>query len=210
MRSEDNDGAHAQEISLAELAGQRRDWIDADQADADRVVGLHPDRKATVRDSIHIYGTAASLCVEPTVYGGSSGPTVNEPVSHTLTLEIAPARPNGRGYDWGRKIQFRLTRRELPMFCAALLGHVDSWFTDGHGPAKNKRLDVINQPGRVFIKLRQDRVALAVPVTCEDVFELASKALTSLGRNQPALDSNVIGGLIRRSAHLYNGQGGAR
>jgi hypothetical protein len=195
------------DVSLAELAGQRRDWVDSGVADTDRLESLHPERRPSVRDSIHIYGTAASLCIEPTTYGGgATGQAVQEPISHTLTLEIAPARAHGKGYDWHKKIQFRLTRRELPMFCAVLMGYTESWFTDGHGPANNKRLDVVNQPGRVFIKLRQDRLALAVPVTCDDLFEVMGKAIEALRRNHPSLDPTLIAGLTRRTAQLFNGR----
>jgi hypothetical protein len=65
-----------------------------------------------IRLSVHVYGQKAALCFEPTLTRS------NVP---TITLDAAVARGQ-RQYDWSSKIRLQLTRQELPVAAAVLLG----------------------------------------------------------------------------------------
>lgn len=200
-------------IQMALEIAQESDWEPGDEqqhriqreevADTDRLALLHPQRHANVRHSVHVYGHSAALCVEPTSHGEQGSVGISDPVVHTITFEMAQRKQEGGGYNWSQKIQFRLTRRELPLATAAVLGLIQEIGFSGHGPSKDKRLDIRNQPGKVFVRLQQRSTVLAVPITCEDLFMVGTRMLEALVRNTNGLDQSLVMQLVRRVAEVY-------
>lgn len=172
--------------------------------DTDRLALLHPQRHDRVRHSIHVYGYSAALCVEPTQYGEQVPGIVNNPAVHTVMFEMAKRKAVGAGYDWAQKLQFRLTRRELPLAAAAVLGLIPELKLMGHGPSNDKRLEIRNQPGKVFLRLTQRTTVMALPITYEDLFMVGTRILEALVRNTNGLDSSLVMQLIHRVVDVYN------
>lgn len=153
--------------------------------------------------SHHVFGSKGALCFEPTEIRNERAGAADD-VYHTLQLEMATAISRQR-YDWSRKIAFRLTRRELPLFVAGLFGWCPQLEFSNHGSENDKFLEVRDQPaeGSIFIKLKQGKRVIAVPVGGEEVFAVASMALKVLGRNAPHVDSQTILQMVKRAGSMY-------
>ncbi len=150
--------------------------------------------------SHHVYGSKAALCFEPTVI--EAVPQAREEPFHTLMVEMAEAaRKNS--YDWERKISFRLTKRELPLFTAWLFGWCPRLELSGHGAANNKTLMLEDQTSNLFVRLKQGRRVLATPVGGEEVAAIASLALKAMHLNAPHLDSQTLLQVVKRCGGMY-------
>lgn len=174
-------------------------------ADPERHKLLHPEHRNAMRESAHVYGAKAALCVEPALIE-DIGPDQRAPVFHTLALEMASARGNGH-YDWDSKIVFRLTKREMPLFVAAMMGWIPTLSMANHGNEKDKALEITDQGGSIFFKLRQAKRAIAVPMPAEEVFAVTTLALTTLVRNAPQLDTQTMMMVVKRAATMYQMSG---
>ena len=130
-----------------------------------------------------MYGSKAALCIETDVT------RQDEP---TLRLEAAPAT-GPRAYDWPRKLTLQLTREELPVVAATVLGLLPRCTYKNHGPEQNKGLEIEHQGSHLFVRLFQkDRGVLAVPVGPADSYALAALALRALRQGTPWLSDQGI------------------
>jgi len=139
------------------------------------------------RLSVHVYGQKAALCFEPTLTRS------NVP---TLTLDAAVARGQ-RQYDWSSKIRLQLTRQELPVAAAVLLGFRPKCKFTNHGDQNNKGFSIEDQGQHVFIRVfAKDQPVRAVPVTPEDVFRITTLLLRQLQSAYPWLTGGDLISLI--------------
>jgi hypothetical protein len=139
---------------------------------------VRPDRV-----QCRVYGGKAALCIETDVT------RQDEP---TLRLEAAPAT-GPRAYDWPRKLTLQLTREELPVVAATVLGLLPRCMYKNHGPDQNKGLEIEHQGSHLFVRLFQkERGVLAVPVGPADSYYLAALAMRALRQGTPWLSDQGI------------------
>lgn len=148
----------------------------------------------------HVYGTKAGICFEPTTISPAD-PEREEPF-HTLMIEMAEAQSRKR-FDWERKISLRLTRRELPLFAAWLLGWCPALEFSGHGQGNDKVLHLEDQSSHLFVRLRQGRRVLAAQIGGEELAAIGSMVLKALHLNAPYMDSQAHLHLVRRAGTMY-------
>ncbi|MEE4377187.1 MAG: hypothetical protein V2J55_06690 [Candidatus Competibacteraceae bacterium] len=142
------------------------------------------------RLSVHVYGQKAALCFEPTLTR-----------SHVPTLTLDAALAQGqRQYDWGNKLRLQLTRQELPMVAAVLLGFRPKCEFTNHGDQNNKGFSIEDQGQHVFIRVfAKDQPVRAVPVTPEDAFRITTLLLRQLQSACPWLTGGDLISLISRT-----------
>ena len=153
--------------------------------------------------SHHVYSSKGGVCFEPTHVVPDALEQAGEGY-YTLQIEAASALSKKR-YDWERKIIFRLTLRELPLFAASLMGWCPALDFGNHGAANDKFLEVRDQAaeGRMYLKVRQGKRVIGIPIGGEELFSVTTMALTVLGRNTPGLDSQSILHLVKRCGQMY-------
>ena len=135
------------------------------------------------RVQCRVYGSKAALCIETDVT------RQDEP---TLRLEAAPAT-GPRAYDWPSKLTLQLTREELPVVAATVLGLLPRCLYKNHGPDQNKGLEIEHQGSHLFVRLFQkERGVLAVPVGPADSYYLAALALRALRQGTPWLSDQGL------------------
>jgi hypothetical protein len=192
--------AHEQAPALQDPETQAFQVITGDVlADPERQALLHPKQQRFVRESHHVFGSKAALCIEPALIDDAVTHP-GTPVFNTLSVEMAPSTGDGH-YKW--EVTFRLTKRELSLFVAAMMGWIPSISMSNHGPNKDKTLEISDQGNSLFIKLRQAKRAIAVPVPAEEVFTVATLALKMLVRNSPELDSQTLMLVVKRTAAMH-------
>lgn len=153
--------------------------------------------------SHHVYSSKGGVCFEPTHVVPDAFGQAGEGY-YTLQIEAASALSKKR-YDWERKIIFRLTQRELPLFAASLMGWCPALDFGNHGAANDKFLEVRDQAadGRIYLKVRQGKRVIGIPIGGEELFTVTTMALTVLGRNTPGLDSQSVLHLVKRCGQMY-------
>lgn len=141
------------------------------------------------RASFHVYGGKAALCFEADL-------TRNE--VHTIALDAATAT-GPKQYNWGKKVRLQLTRSELPIVTAVLLGVMKRCEFKNHGQDNSKGFSMERQDGgKVFIKVfAKEEGVKAVPVEAPDVFFVTSLFLRQLQANTPWMDAAGVVALIR-------------
>jgi hypothetical protein len=158
-----------------------------------------PDVALLRAHGIHIYGQQAALTIELDTLATDDG----APVEYTLLIE--GTRKNGGAYDWTRKIPFQLTRRELPLVAAFILGYFSEKQLDFkyHGPANDKHLHLADQGCNLFVKLSQGGQALvAVPVEPADVYAWGELCMVALNLNRPTVSAEAQLALLRRIGQM--------
>lgn len=151
--------------------------------DAPTAAGSPPERV-----QCRIYGGKAALCIE------SDATRQNEP---TLRIEAAPATAP-RAYDWKQKRTLQLTREELPVLAATVLGLLPRCEYKNHGPNQDKGLEIVHQDTHLFVRLFQkDAGVLAVPVTAADSYALGALCLRQLRKAAPWLSDQGVLALLR-------------
>lgn len=166
------------------------------------------DTSLPYQRGVHVYGGKAALTFELALA------TARRQEYATIKIEGAKALA-GKQFEWDNKLVFRLTKRELALFAATLLGWLPKLEFTGHGEEKSKTLAVEDQGGVLFVRLTQGRRLLAVPIPAEEIFDVTALVLQALAQNEPHLDSQTILHLVKRaaamlSAHLEQGQAPAR
>lgn len=150
-----------------------------------------PDtRPADVRNRlrVRVYGTKAALCVE------ADTTRQDEP---TLRIEAAPAT-GPTTYDWQRKLIVQLTREELPLMTATVLGFLPRCECKNHGPDNNKGLEIVHQGGHLFVRVFQkEKGVFALPVNPTDTYALAALGLRALRQATPWLSDQGVLALLR-------------
>lgn len=162
---------------------------------------MQVNRQIRQRLSHHVYGKDAAVCVEPAQVEDST-PDNPVPIFHTVLLEMAPNRGDGR-FDWESKISVRLTRREMPLFYAVCMGWLDEVEFKNHGPDHDKALVLKDQQTKMFLRLRQGRKGYGVPIPPAELFYVAGLVLKALQSNMPGLDTQAVAMLVRRVAAMH-------
>lgn len=153
--------------------------------------------------SHHIYGSKSALSVEVTEVASEMRSQNDRPDSFwTLQMEMAPALTKQR-YDWGKKIIFRLTKRELPLLASVLFGWTNNVTFSNHGPSNDKEFSIEDQGSHFFVKLRMGKKVLALPIGGDELFALSALILKVLGKNAPHLQSQTILQIVKRAGPMY-------
>lgn len=145
------------------------------------------NEKPSDYNSLHVYGSKAALCFNASETRGGV-PTVN----------LDGAVSNGhRSFDWNQKITIQLTKSELPVVVAVMLGMLPSCKFSSHGPANDKGFSVQHQGKSVFIQVfAKDKPAVSVPVSPEDTFYVSALLLDQLKKASGCADVNTLVNLI--------------
>lgn len=153
------------------------------------------------RHSEHMYSAKAAMKVELDVLrrAGEDGSPV-----YTVLVEMAPVIARG-SYDWKRKLPFQMTKREIPLLAATLLGYTVAPLRLGnHGPAADKFFDISNQGKVMYAKMRQGARQLSMPVPGPDVHAWAQICLVALQLNAPELDASAHLALLQRAGRMHD------
>ncbi|QCT95497.1 hypothetical protein FEV13_00700 (plasmid) [Stutzerimonas degradans] len=144
------------------------------------------------RAKFHVYGGKAALCFEvDTTRGGVP----------TIALDAASSSAP-RAYNWSQKIRIQLTRAELPVVAAVLLGARESCEFSAHGADKTKGFSMERQGNRIFTKVyEKNRGARAVPIEAADAFYVATLFLLQIRKISPWLDASSTIALVRSTMY---------
>jgi len=154
---------------------------------------------AKKRNQYHVYAGKSALCFEEdTTRSG-------EP---TVALDAAISLGT-RTYDWKNKVRLQLSKRELPIVAAALLGSIDycSFSAHGENNAKGFSIEVQSkQPSgsTYFVKVwSKDEQTRAVPMDAADAYHVSSLVLSQLGKLYPeqSMQERMI--LLKRLANIH-------
>lgn len=121
----------------------------------------------------------------------------------TVSIEMAPCVAS-REYDWFRKINFQLTRKELPQIVGMLAGAamVNTKIEfKGHGEAHDKNLRLTQQGTHWLLTIGQHPALYSVQITLADSFHLIALCMRALAQNDPHLDSQTILELCKRTCN---------
>lgn len=145
------------------------------------------------RAKFHVYGGKAALCFEAdTTRGGVP----------TIALDAASAT-GPRSYNWGQKTRIQMTRAELPMVAAVLIGARQSCKFSSHGPDKTKGFSMERQGTKVFTKVfEKDGGVKAVPIEAADAFYVTTLLLLQIRKISPWLDASSTIELVRSTMYL--------
>ena len=137
-----------------------------------------------------VYGGKAALCIE------TDETRQGEP---TLRIEVEAARATApREYDWRQKLALQLTREELPVIAATVLGLLPRCAYNNHGPNQDKGLEIVHQGTHLFVRVFQkDRGVVAVPVTAADSYALGALCLRQLRKTAPWLSDQGVMTLLK-------------
>lgn len=133
------------------------------------------------RAKFHVYGRSAALCFEIDVTRGGVP---------TIALDAASSI-NANTYNWAKKTRIQMTRAELPVVAAVLLGSRPTCEFKAHGPDKSKGFSLERQAGgKVFAKVfDRGQPVKAVPIEAADAFYVASLFLLQIRKGSPWLDA---------------------
>lgn len=162
--------------------------------------GVKSDQSFLRAHGIHVYGQQAALKIELDTPGAQDG----APPEYTLLVDGA-RKTSGEGYNWAAKIPFQLTRRELPMVAAFLLGYSSQKHLDFkyHGPSKDKSLHLADQGANLFVKLgRGGQAFVTVPVLPPDVYAWGELCLVALQLNRPTVGAEAQLALLKRIGQM--------
>lgn len=137
--------------------------------------------------SVHVYGGKGALCFE-------EDETKNG--FHTISLDAAPST-GPKQYDWAQKIRLQLTREELPVLLAVMLGVLPQCEYKNHGPQNNKGFSVQDQGNQYFVRVYSPDGVRAVPMTPEDAFRVTAMLIKQMRKNYEGLEAGDILTLVR-------------
>ena len=147
--------------------------------------------------SHHVYGGKAALCFQSdATRGGADGSKSIQ----TIRLDAADVISR-RDFNWNEKISIQMTRGELPIVLAVLLGFLPECEFKMHGPEKAKGFIIKDQGDKMFVQVFDKGKSLkSVPMTPEDTFEVTKIIIRQMQRNAPWLTGAEIITLIRSVA----------
>lgn len=130
----------------------------------------------------------------------------------TINIESAarenPNDQSNKRYLWNQKTVLQMTRSELPIFCAVMLGMLPSARFDLHG-SDAKFFEVENQGKHLFFKTGgQGKNLHVAPVPITDAFMFGTMALTQYARNFNGLTTDSAMNVISRMADQLYQNGG--
>ncbi len=189
---------HAPASSTPELAAGKVVSITARRTSSSADEAVDPQGIALLREhGFHVYSTKVAMKVELSL--AQRGRTGKR---YTISLDLAKA-VGPRAFDWEHKLTFQFMQTELPLLGAMLLGYSDHALSlKNHGPAADKYLEIADQGGKLFVKLRQGASARALPVEAGDVHAWASVCLTALRLNNPAIDGAAQLQMLQRVGRM--------
>lgn len=145
------------------------------------------------RAKFHVYGGKAALCFEADVTRGGVP---------TIALDAASST-GPRSYNWGQKTRIQMTRAELPVVAAVLLGARQSCEFSSHGADKTKGFSMERQGTKVFTKVFEKGGGVkAVPIEAADAFFVTSLFLLQIRKISPWLDASSAIALVRSTMHM--------
>lgn len=146
------------------------------------------------RVSMHVYGGKAALCFEADMTK-QGVPTV----ALDGAVSTAP-----RQYNWQNKVRIQMTKAELPVVAAVLMGVIPSCEFSSHGQENNKGFSMERQGGgKVFVKVFEKGQPLrTVPIMAPDVFYVTSLVFRQLQKANPWLDNTSIMAIVRATQNL--------
>lgn len=126
----------------------------------------------------------------------------------TISIESAmkdPSDQNNKRFDWRSKTMLQLTRNELPVFIAVLLGMLPGIKFDNHGD-QNKFMSIENQGKSFFFKTGGSGLQLhTVPVPLSEAYMFATMALGQYVRNFYGMTPEAAIDIISRMAvQMFN------
>mgnify|MGYP003576071492 CR=1 FL=1 len=148
----------------------------------------------------HVYASSAAIKLE------LAQPRASEAGGEAqYTVQVEGTRKQGASFDWGRKIAFQLTRRELPLLTAFLLGFAGKKVEfRNHGDDRDKALTLEDQDQKVFLRLVQrDQPPIALPVEPEDLYYCGEICMVALQLNRPLLGPEDRLALLRRVGAMH-------
>lgn len=147
----------------------------------------------------HIYASNAALTIEMDYLRGKPGAEPRQ----TVALEAA-VKKEGE-YDWEHKIIFQFMHRELPLLACMLLGWLNGKLRLGnHGDAGDKAVEIEDQAGSLFVRVREGPRMIPVPVVGPDAhawFELVMRAMQA---NAPTVGDSLQMAMLKRVADMEN------
>jgi hypothetical protein len=147
-------------------------------------------------------------------YGGKCAfqieTSVTKDLWFTVNIESAeredPKDPHNKRYVWANKTVLQMTKSELPIFTAVMLGLLPSARFDNHD---TKFFEVINQDKNFFFKSGgQNRALHVAPVPTVDAYMFGTAALTQYCRNFNGLSTEAGFQIISRLAAQLAACGG--
>jgi hypothetical protein len=150
--------------------------------------------ESLARAALKIYGRRSALTIEATETRGEGYPT--------LTIEGADKRSDSKSFAWQAKIAVQLTRQELPLFIATLLGLRPRFEAGYHGPERNKGVVLERQESNLYVKLSEAGRVVGVPVGYCDGVHLGAFALERLHASHPRLDSQSLLAILKMTPGL--------
>lgn len=139
------------------------------------------------RQQVKVYGRTGALTWESAPVRAAR----DEAAQSTVMIEGAAAAGDGT-FDWRAKIIFACAQRELPQLLAVLLGWHDAAEFRFHGGKAGKELSLMHQEHGLYVKLREERETVAVPVTDADRYALAMLVLGVMADNDPGRDRQSV------------------
>ncbi len=129
----------------------------------------------------------------------------------TVNIESAarenPNDQSNKRYLWNQKTVLQMTRSELPIFCAVMLGMLPNARFDLHG-SDAKFFEVVNQGKNLYFKTGgQGKNLHVAPVPITDAFMFGTMALTQYARNFNGLTTDSALEVISRMASQLFSQG---
>lgn len=177
-----------------------RQWLITVASKSESASGSRPpargDDKAWSPLTVHVYGTQAALCFEPTV-SSSKCPTV--------AIDAALKNDGTRTFDWAGRTQINLTRSELVEVTACLLGFALQAEGRHHGPQKNKGFRVANQGKHFFFEVSEgEKPKRGVRIGPADAHYVAGLLLRQLQNASPWISASDIITMLRCRAPMLN------
>lgn len=127
---------------------------------------------------------------------------------NTIRLEAA-AKQNGqsKAYNWHEKVSIQITKAELPIVIATLLGLLPMCEFKNHGGDANKWFYIENQRDKYFFRVGQasTKQALAAPVPVPEALMMGHTALMQYCKNFKGLSCDAaLESIKTMSKHLLN------
>lgn len=115
------------------------------------------------------------------------------------TIAISAAQSiSPQFYNWSRKTRLQLTRAELPVVTAVLLGILPRCEFRNHGTDKSRGFSLERHGSNVRVKVfARGESEKAVQIEAPDLFYVAALFLSQLQKTFPALDAAGITNLVR-------------
>lgn len=124
----------------------------------------------------------------------------------TVSIESAAKQmPNDKAFDWKAKTTIQLTRNELPLFIATMLGMLPFCKFSNHGE-QNKWMEVENQNDHFFMKTGGAGLNLhATPVPITEAYLFGCLALGQFVKNFGNMNESAALTVIERMANQVYG-----